>query len=98
MTRSRQLVTVSHEAGHIISYKDSLCVDTSLAECTLKTTNLDNGSVALPNLTLGNFVHFTSMLKSSTPHLSITIEEENIYVSVGIFISKCHVLHVINVK
>ena len=40
-----------------------------------------------------------SMLKSFTPQMGITIEEENIlYIAVDIFVSKCRDLHVINVK
>ena len=41
-----------------------------------------------------------SMLKSFTPQTGITIEDGNIlvYISVDIFVAKCHDLHVINVK
>ena len=41
-----------------------------------------------------------SMLKSFTPHMGITIEEENIlvYISVDIFVAKCRDLHVSNIK
>ena len=42
-----------------------------------------------------------SMLKSFTPHMSITIVEENtvfFYISVDIFVAKCRDLHVINAK
>ena len=41
-----------------------------------------------------------SMLKSFTPQMGITIEEENIlvYISVDIFVTKCRDLHVINVN
>ena len=40
------------------------------------------------------------MMKSFTPQMGITIEEENIlvYITVDIFVAKCRDLHVINVK
>ena len=41
-----------------------------------------------------------SMLKSFTPQMGFTIEDENIlvYISVDIFVAKCRDLHVINAK
>ena len=39
-----------------------------------------------------------SMLKSFTPQKCISIEEENIFVYIDIFVAKCHNLYVMNVK
>ena len=58
-TRSKQLVKLFHNAGHIMSYKDILMMDTALAKKTLESMD-GNGSVILPNLVEGRFVHFTT--------------------------------------
>lgn len=49
-TRSKELVRLFHNAGHIISYENVLQVDKSLAESTLKAMNTENGAVVPPNL------------------------------------------------
>lgn len=59
-TRSKQLVQLFHKAGHTISYRDVLRMDTALAKDTLKTMDETNGSVVPPNLVPGKFVHFTA--------------------------------------
>ena len=60
LTRSRQLVKLFHEAGHILSYEEIVQMDTALAESTLKSMNKDHGAVIPPNLTPDRFVHFTA--------------------------------------
>jgi hypothetical protein len=42
-TRSKQMVDLFHSAGHIISYRDILHIDTALAESTLE--NMDKSSL-----------------------------------------------------
>ena len=59
-TWSKQLVQLFQEAGHTISYRDILRMDTALANETLKTMDDTNGSVLPPNLIPGKFVHFTA--------------------------------------
>ena len=58
-TRSKELVKLFHNAGHIISYPNLLQVDTSLAESTLKAMDPDTGAVIPPNFVKDRFVHFT---------------------------------------
>ena len=48
------------EAGHTISYRDILRMDTALANETLKTMDDTNGSVLPPNLIPGKLAHFTA--------------------------------------
>ena len=59
-TRSKKLVQMFHNAGHIISYRDIRRVDTALAKHTLSTMNTENGAVTPVNLAEGRFIHFTS--------------------------------------
>lgn len=59
-TRSRKLVELFHNAGHIISYKDILRVDTALATHTLSSMDADSGSVIPTNLAEGRFIHFSA--------------------------------------
>ena len=58
-TRSKELVEMFHNAGHIISYPNLLQVDTSLAESTLQAMDADTGAVIPPNFVEDRFVHFT---------------------------------------
>ena len=58
-TRSKKLVTLFHKAGHTISYKDILKLDTALAEHTLNTMD-ESGSVLPPKLASNQFVHFSA--------------------------------------
>ena len=58
-TRSKELVQIFHNAGHIISYENVLQVDTALAEKTLESVDPATGAVTPTNFTQGRFVHFT---------------------------------------
>ena len=58
-TRSKELVQLFHNAGHIISYENVLQVDTALAESTLKSMDGSTGAVIPPNFAKDRFVHFT---------------------------------------
>ena len=58
-TRSKELVDMFHQAGHVMSYRDIIKLDTALAEKTLTTMDAD-GSVVPPNLVEGRFVHFST--------------------------------------
>ena len=58
-TCSKELVDMFHQAGHVMSYRDVIRLDTALAEKTLTTMD-DNGSVVPPNLVEGRFVHFST--------------------------------------
>ena len=44
-TRSKELVNMFHKAGHVMSYRDIIKLDTALAKKTLETMN-DDGAVA----------------------------------------------------
>ena len=48
-----------HKAGHVLSYKPILSMDTSLAQHTLAYMN-ENGAVVPPNLSPQSFTHFTA--------------------------------------
>lgn len=58
-TRSKELVQLFHNAGHIISYDNVLQVDTALAENTLKSMDEKTGAVTPPNFVPARFVHFS---------------------------------------
>ena len=58
-TRSRELVQLFHNAGHIISYHSLLQIDTAMAEKTLEAMNPETGAVIPPNFVPGRFTHFT---------------------------------------
>ena len=59
-TRSKKLVELFHSAGHTISYKDILRVDTALATHTLSSMDGETGAVIPPNLAEGRFIHFSA--------------------------------------
>lgn len=59
-TRSRNVVQLLHKAGHSISYKDILSVDTALAEQTLVSLDEETGATIPENLVKGRFVHFST--------------------------------------
>ena len=58
-TISKGLVQLFHNAGHIISYDSVPQVDTALAESTVKSININTGSVIPPNLINNIFVYFS---------------------------------------
>ena len=58
-TRSKELIHLFHNAGHMISYHSLLQVDTALAEKTMKTMDPETGAVTPPNFVPGRFTHFT---------------------------------------
>ena len=58
-TRSKKLVELFHNAGHIISYNRVLKYDTSMAENTLKALDPQTGAVVPSNLVSGRFVYFS---------------------------------------
>ena len=49
-----------HIAGHTISYKDILQLDTAVAESTLESVDEESGTVEPCNLMTGRFVHFST--------------------------------------
>ena len=59
-TRSKQLVELFHKAGHCISYKSVLQIDTSLAQATLRSLDPTSGGILPCNLVPDRFVHFTA--------------------------------------
>ena len=59
-TRSKHLVQLFHNAGHVLSYESILRMDNALAEHTIQNMDTDNGVVIPPNLTPGKFVHFSA--------------------------------------
>ncbi len=52
------MVTLLHNAGHSIAYKDILKIDTSLAQKTIESMSKENGGVIPPNFEAGRFTHF----------------------------------------
>jgi len=58
-TRSKKLVNLFHNAGHIVSYSKVLQYDTAMAEATLKRLDTQTGAVVPQNLVVGRFVHFS---------------------------------------
>ena len=58
-TRSKKLVKLFHNAGHIISYNQVLKYDTAMAENTLKALDPQTGAVVPSNLVSGRFVYFS---------------------------------------
>ena len=60
VTRSKQLVDLYNKAGHILSYKQILKIDTALAQETLASMNNERGAVVPPNLNSSIFTHFTA--------------------------------------
>ena len=58
-TRSKELVNMFHNAGHVMSYRDVIKLDTALAKKTLETID-DDGSVVPQNLVKGRYVHFST--------------------------------------
>lgn len=59
-TRSKSLVEMFYNAGHIDSYRNILRIDTALAKVTLQSMDQDTGSVVPPNLVPGVFTHFSA--------------------------------------
>ena len=58
-TRSKELVNMFHQAGHVISYREITKLDTALAKKTLETMDA-TGAVVPTNLVKGRFVHFSA--------------------------------------
>ena len=48
-TTSRKLVSLFNQAGHCLSYKQLMTVDTAFAECTLGALDENTGAVTPPN-------------------------------------------------
>ena len=59
-TRSKILIEMFRKAGHTVSYKNVLQIDTALAEATVKSVDLNTGAVIPDNLVSGSFVHFST--------------------------------------
>ena len=59
-TRSKELVQLFHNAGHCLSYKQVLQVDTALAESSLKLLDSATGVFIPQNIVAGKFAHFTA--------------------------------------
>ena len=60
VTRSKDLVRLFSQAGHILNYNQILQVDTVLAESVLYSLDPNTGSVIPPNLVQGKFVHISA--------------------------------------
>lgn len=58
--RSKQLVELFHKAGHILSYKQVMQIDTALAEYRLKSLDPTSGAIIPPNILPNKFVHYTA--------------------------------------
>ena len=60
VTRSKDLVRLFSQAGHILNNDQILQVDTGLAESVLECLDPHTGSVIPTNLVRGKFVHFSA--------------------------------------
>lgn len=60
MTRSKQLLNLFNSAGHTLSYKDVLRIDTGLAERSLQSMDERSGHFLPLNLKRSVFTHFTA--------------------------------------
>ena len=58
-TRSKEFVNMFHQAGHVMSYREVIKLDTALAKNTLESMD-SNGAVVPRNLVQGRFVHFSA--------------------------------------
>lgn len=58
-TRSKELVNMFLQAGHVMSYREVIKLDTELAKTTLETMG-DDGAIVPQNLVKGRFVHFSA--------------------------------------
>ncbi|CAG9823189.1 unnamed protein product [Phaedon cochleariae] len=72
-TRSKQLVNLFHAAGHIISYRNVLQADTSLATVTLQKFDKETGAVTPPN-----FKHMSEFGDNTVPVLHVTADNINL--------------------
>ena len=59
-TRSKDLVNLFHRAGHCLSYKQLLQIDTALAKNTLELMDPTTGAVIPKNFVPNKFIHFTA--------------------------------------
>ena len=59
-TRSKDLVNLFHQAGHCLSYKQLLKIDTALAKNTLESMDPTSGAVVPENFVPNTFIHFTA--------------------------------------
>ena len=59
-TCCKDLVQLFHNAGHCLSYDQTLQVDTALAESTLKSLDEESGAVIPSNISFGKILHFTA--------------------------------------
>ena len=59
-TRSKDLVNLFHRAGHCLSYKQLLQLDTALANDTLQSVDHTTGAVIPRNFVPNEFIHFTA--------------------------------------
>ena len=58
--RSKDLIRLFHKAGRVLSYEQILQLDTVIAEATLKSMNIETGTVIPPNLVPNKFVHYSA--------------------------------------
>ena len=59
-TRSKLLVHLFNQAGHVISYNNVLQLDTGIAESLLESVDPACGGILPVNLVEGRFMHFTT--------------------------------------
>ena len=60
MSRSKQLASLFHSAGHTLNYHDVLKIDTGLAEKSLESLDVNTGCFVPHNLKDKVFTHFTA--------------------------------------
>jgi hypothetical protein len=60
MSRSKQLVSLFHSAGHTLNYHDVLKIDTGMAEKSLESLDVNTGCFVPHNLKDKVFTHFTA--------------------------------------
>ncbi|CAG9818890.1 unnamed protein product [Phaedon cochleariae] len=72
-TRSKQLVNLFHAAGHIISYRNVLQADTTLATVTLQKFDKETGAVTPPN-----FKHMSEFGGNTVPVPHVAADNINL--------------------
>ncbi|CAH3174764.1 unnamed protein product [Porites lobata] len=75
-TRSKKLVQMFHNAGHIISYRDISRVDTALAKHTLSTMNTENGAVTPSQMKVNTILPAYIREGTAEPQFKEDVKEE----------------------
>lgn len=59
-TRSKKLISLFHKAGHVVSYKHVLNLNTAMAQSVLDDLDPATGGIVPQNIVPDRFVHFSA--------------------------------------